>query len=222
MSETISSDGPVVIFIQARMSSSRLPGKTMLDLPHTQKEFKVIDHVVQRCCKAKNADLVCVLTSVDKSDDVLVNYLEQKKVPVFRGPLNNVLRRFYMASQIYKPKYIVRITADCPLIEPDEIDRMIEVLIKEKVDYVCNRGSITSAPDGLDVEVFTTETLFKVYNDPHEPDIEHVTFSMRTKPKFSHSFPDYDKGPLGSVKLSLDTLSDYWLIDFIFSNYILK
>lgn len=140
------------IFVQARMSSSRLPGKVLLDLGGKP----VLRWVVDRCRQARFATSVVVLTSAQRDDDAIASYCEAEGIDFLRGPLEDVLERFYLASEFYNVKNFVRVTADCPFIEPTIIDTVIANGICNKYDYTGLSGDF---PDGLDCTFFSRNAV---------------------------------------------------------------
>ncbi len=164
-----------IAFIQARMSSSRFPGKVLLPLAGVP----MIVYMARRARKARLLDDVVVVTSTDASDDALANALEEADVHVFRGDLENVLKRYADAAQAFDSQDIVRLTGDCPLIDPDVIDAVISLRRSASTDYASNVDPATY-PDGLDVECFTREVLGRALMEAtRAPHREHVTLWMR-------------------------------------------
>lgn len=161
-----------VAIIQARMSSTRLPGKVLMDLAGTP----VIDHVVQRSRAAKHIDEVAVATSVDASDDALAEHLEAAGVTVVRGSLDDVLSRYQGAASALDAETIVRITGDCPLIDPAVIDAVVSGFRREpEVDY-CSNTLRRTYPLGMDTEVFSRAALERACREAHSTiEREHVT-----------------------------------------------
>lgn len=144
----------VVAIIQARMGSSRLPGKVLKDLAGES----VLARVVHRTRQAKLLSEVVVATSVLASNDCLVGECERLRVACFRGDEADVLDRYYRAAQAFSADVIVRITADCPLIDPALIDSTVTAFLDNRVDYATN-ALVVTYPRGLDVEVFTSSAL---------------------------------------------------------------
>lgn len=164
-----------VAFIQARMSSSRFPGKVLLPLDGVS----MIVYMARRARKARLLDDVVVVTSTDTSDDALANALIETQIPVFRGHLEDVLQRYADAAQGFDPQEIVRLTGDCPLIDPDVIDAVISLRRSARTDYASNVDPATY-PDGLDVECFTRELLERALAEATRASHrEHVTLWMR-------------------------------------------
>jgi spore coat polysaccharide biosynthesis protein SpsF (cytidylyltransferase family) len=169
-----------VAIIQARMASSRLPGKVLADLVGRP----VLWHVVQRVCQARRADHVLVATSVSSADDPLARFCANAGIDMFRGSEHDVLDRFYQAALVTQADTIVRITADCPLIDPDVIDRVLQVHASGSFDYTSN-VILYSYPDGLDVEAIRMETLARTWREAMQPsDREHVTPYVRFSNRF--------------------------------------
>lgn len=164
-----------IAFIQARMSSSRFPGKVLLPLGGVP----MIVYMARRARKARLLDDAVVVTSTNSSDDALVNALVEAQIPVFRGHLENVLQRYADAAQTFGAAEIVRLTGDCPLIDPDVIDAVVSLRRNTQSDYASN-GEPPSFPDGLDVECFTFELLTRAIEKANRvSQLEHVTLWMR-------------------------------------------
>jgi spore coat polysaccharide biosynthesis protein SpsF len=163
-------------FIQARMSSSRLPGKVLASL----QGLPLIVYMAQRAARARLLDGVVVVTSTDPSDDALVAVASAAGVAVFRGDLNDVLLRYVQAAQAHPADVIVRLTGDCPLIDPAVIDAVIDARATASADYASNIDP-PSFPDGLDVECFTRTSLNRAHlQSTLASEREHVTLWMRT------------------------------------------
>jgi spore coat polysaccharide biosynthesis protein SpsF len=144
----------VVAIIQARMGSTRLPGKVLKDLAGET----VLARVVKRTRRATLLDEVVVATTTQPADDVIVRESERLGVAYFRGDEADVLDRYYRAAQRFAADVVVRVTSDCPLIDPELIDTTVDAFLKQKADYATNALVITY-PRGLDVEVFTAAAL---------------------------------------------------------------
>lgn len=165
-----------IAFIQARCSSSRFPKKVLSSL----NGMKMIEFMVARARRARHVDQVVVLTSIEASDDPLVAVLQDAGIPFHRGSLDDVLGRFVSASKQFPAPVYVRLTGDCPLVDPAVLDAVVAGLTQHQVDYASNVDPPTF-PDGLDVECFTAEAL--ALADQHAqigPEREHVTLWMRS------------------------------------------
>lgn len=163
-----------VAFIQARMSSTRYPGKVLIDLAGTP----LIEFMVRRVQKAQLIDHIVLLTSTDPSDNPLAEWAGNSGTPIFRGSLDDVLGRFAHAAEAYPAENYVRLTGDCPLSDPVIIDTVIGLHRESGSDYTCNTSPPTY-PDGLDVEVFTARALANANRfASRASEREHVTAWM--------------------------------------------
>ena len=135
----------------------------------------MLAHQIARIAQAKHIDHIVVATSNETSDDVIETLCHRLDIDCYRGSLNDVLDRYYQASVQYAPTHVVRLTGDCPLIDADIIDNIIELHISTNADYTSNCAPATF-PDGLDAEVLTFATLKKVWQQAKKPsEREHVT-----------------------------------------------
>jgi spore coat polysaccharide biosynthesis protein SpsF len=154
----------VVAIIQARMSSSRLPGKVLLDIGGQP----MLARVVARTSRSVTVDQVLVATTTDASDDPVAACCDSIGVTYTRGSMHNVLDRYYQAAKQSKADVVVRITADCPVIDPVLIDDCINTLLGGSFDFTCNRlppPFTRTYPIGLDTEVCTFAALDKAWNE---------------------------------------------------------
>jgi len=199
--------GRTVIVAQARMSSTRMPGKSLANLGG----MPVIDHVLQRAARAELADDVIVATTTHSSDDVLVEHLEAIGVAFVRGSLDDVLSRYVLAAQAAGAETIVRLTCDCPLIDPAVIDRVIAAFCERpQVDY-CSNTLIRSYPIGMDAEAFSCAALGIAASDAkNQLEREHVTPYLYQHPELfrlrSVEAPDWARRP--QLRLTLDEPAD--------------
>jgi spore coat polysaccharide biosynthesis protein SpsF len=169
----------VTAIIQARMASTRLPGKVMKEVIGRPLLSYLIERV--RCCKGiKN---IILATTVNPEDDIIAMLGGKEGVNIFRGSENNVLERFYEAATMFNARHIMRVTADCPLIDPDILYMLIEYYFVENMDYVSNCAYPT-LPDGLDSEIFTFKALDYAHKHAVLPsELEHVTPYIRSHPE---------------------------------------
>lgn len=169
----------IICIVQARMSSTRLPGKVLLDLSGKP----VVAQVFNQLSYSKLLNNIILATTIDPSDDLLEEWAINNSIKYFRGSLENVLERFYETAKMYNADAIVRITADCPLIDPELIDICIEKFSVGNYDYYSNTNPPTF-PDGLDCEIFKFSALKDAYrNAQMKSEIEHVTPYMRNHPE---------------------------------------
>lgn len=192
----------VVVILQARMSSSRLPGKV---LKHIVGQ-PMLALQIERINYAKLVNELIVATSTDSSDQPIQDWCNEKKVKCFRGDLNNVLDRYFQASKLSTAEHIIRLTADCPLIDSTIIDEVIKLHLEEKNDYTSN-AIVPSFPDGLDVEIMTQKTLNNSWElSGKASEKEHVTLHIRNHPK---------KYKIGSYKQDANLKNKRWTVDHI-------
>jgi len=195
---------PVVAIVQARMGSSRFPGKVLMPLGQTT----VIGFLLKRLSSSKEIGRVVLATSLEASDDILAGHVSRLGFEVFRGSEMDVLDRFFQAARIFAPEIVVRITGDCPLIDAAVVDRAIRELRDTGADYASNVDP-PSFPDGLDVEVFTFKALEQVWREAgSSEDREHVTTRFRGNSSFRraniHAAENHS-----SLRWTIDDQSDY-------------
>lgn len=205
----------IIAVIQARLTSTRLPKKIMLDL-HGKP---LLCHVVERVKQAKLIDSIVLAIPDSSSNDDLGLFVKQYDWNVFRGSENDVLSRYYHAATQFKADVIVRITSDCPLIDPKIIDETIKQHIRDGNDYTAV-GVEGGFPRGLDVEVFNFISLKIAYSSAVErSEREHVTLFIYQNPKlFRICFVEANgilKRP--DIRLTVDTEEDLLLIREIYS-----
>lgn len=194
-------------FIQARMSSSRFPGKVLAPL-HGKP---ILRHVIDRVALCIRPSLITVLTSREESDDPIAAFCQWLNIPVFRGSLDNVFLRFRQALEIYPCDYFFRITADSPQLRPDILQRMLLVAMQNggECDLVTN-ALVRSYPVGQSVELIKTSTFLTI--DPETLDSqeeEHVTpYFYRNHKQFYIINLENPQGDQSEVHLAVDTLED--------------
>ncbi|QGQ93526.1 acylneuraminate cytidylyltransferase [Paenibacillus psychroresistens] len=201
-----------VAIIQARMGSTRLPGKVMMQL----MDRSVLGHVINRLQQVKFIDEIIVATSTLQMDDVIEDEAIKCGVSVFRGSEQDVLSRYYEAAIRANAEIIVRVTSDCPLIDPETTALIIEAFLQSDLDYLTNK-LVKTFPRGLDTEVFTMGALNEAYNKAVKPEQrEHVTPYIYQNPdqfKFNFYKGEVDHS---QHRWTLDTPEDWELISEIF------
>lgn len=158
----------VVAIIQGRMSSSRLPGKILADIAGQP----MLTRVFTRASRAQTLREVIFATTTDASDDPVAEYCDFSGIPCTRGSQFDVLDRYYQAAKQTKADVVVRITADCPVIDPELIDNVVNTLLEDEYDFVCNRLPppwSRTYPIGLDVEACTFKVLGQAWKEAKEP-----------------------------------------------------
>jgi len=212
--------GKILCIIQARMGSERLPGKVM-------KEFggkPMIEHSLRRGAGSDRVDQVVLATSDKESENVMVDYLTKKGFPVFRGDENNVLKRYVDCEEMYRGDIIIRVTGDCPFIDPDIIDNVITYFLINDYDYVR-----LDVPDtfvrGFDVEIFTKNAMLRVYDitkniEGDSPYKEHVTYYMYKHPEeFKIGYVKGSELYTKNYRLCVDTPQDFELVTNIYNHF---
>jgi len=161
----------VLALVQARMGSTRFPGKVMSSI----HGVPMIELLLGRLALAKRIDTIIVATSKNPKNRSLIKHIRSLGIGVFEGSENDVLERYYKAAKLYRPDAVVRITGDCPLVDPQLVDSLIASFTSQEVDYLTNTNP-PSYPDGLDIEVFTFSALEKAVREATTPSHrEHVT-----------------------------------------------
>lgn len=204
----------ILAILQARTSSSRMPGKVLK--PILGKEMLL--RQIERIQYSKIIDKLIVATSINPSDDAIEKMCQDNNIKLYRGDLNNVLDRFCQCARQYNPEHIVRLTGDCPLIDWQVIDQTIKFYKEGKYDYVNNRSK-PAFPDGLDVEVFSYSALKSASDNAVLPsEKEHVTLYIRhRKDKFKLGYY-YSAKDLSHMRWTVDKLEDFILIEKIYKN----
>jgi spore coat polysaccharide biosynthesis protein SpsF len=198
--------GMILAVLQARMSSTRLPGKVMADL----EGAPMILRQIERLKRARRLDSIAVATSTDPSDDGLAAMLALHDVPVRRGPLDDVLARYAAALEAFGPaEVLVRLTADCPLADPEVIDATVQLLVERGLDYAANTPAHRTYPKGLDVEVMKAEALLRAAREAKDPyEREHVTPYLYRRPEmFAQDFIS-QAADEGEVRWTVDRPDD--------------
>ncbi len=205
----------VTAILQARMTSSRLPGKVLMDV----EGMPMIGRQIERIRAAKLLDEIIVATSTDPSDDVLTEYVESMGVNVKRGSLNDVLQRFVDVLDTSNCKTVVRLTADCPLADSEVIDEAVEMFLNSGVDYVSN-GLDRTFPRGLDVEVVRPEVLREVAQKDFRPmSREHVTYGIYTRADLYSTANFSQKPSFANFRWTVDTQDDLDFVRNVYKNF---
>ncbi len=209
----------VVAIIQARMGSSRLPGKVLEEIGGKPMLFRV----VVRARRARTLGRVVVATTTDSSDDPLAVYCRRQGFPCFRGDVYDVLDRYYRAAQTFQAQTVVRLTADCPMIDPGEIDRTVQAFFAAQVDFAANRLPPPwkrTTPIGLDTEVVRFGALEKTWREAKEKyQREHVMPYLYDQPgRFKTILVNHDPD-LGHFRWTVDTPEDLTLLRTIYEHF---
>ena len=201
-----------IAIIQGRMSSSRLPGKILLDIAGKP----MLQHMVERTRLAKTVDQVVVATSTDPSDDPVEEFCREFGVPFYRGSQADVLDRFYQAAHLFQAGTVVRLTADCPLLDPVLVDETVSLFRSSGADFTANRlppPFHRTYPIGLDTEVCSFAALERAWKEATAlHDREHVLpYLYEVEGRFRVAVLNYHQD-YGSLRWTVDTPADLELV----------
>ena len=204
-----------VAIVQARMGSTRLPNKVMQPV---SASIPMIEVLLSRLRKSQEIDQIIVATSVKEINRPLADYVKKIGYDVYQGSENDVLDRYYQTALKYSSDIVVRITADCPIIDPEVVDDVIKAYKASDSDYISNTNPPTY-PDGLDVEVFSFAALKTAWQEAKkQPEREHVTPYIRESKKFKTENITNTKD-FSSERWTVDEPEDYEVIKLIFSYF---
>jgi len=205
----------VVGIIQARMGSTRLPGKVMADI----RGRPMLWHVVGRTRAAATLDEVVVATTTEAADDVIVALCRERGVDCFRGNEKDVLDRYYKAAREHTADAVVRITSDCPLIDPEIVDKTVRAFLAEQPDYASN-GVVRTYPRGLDTEVVTFRALELAWREARQPyQRTHVTPYIYENPGRFRILSVTGDGDFSANRWTVDTPEDLELVRAIYAQF---
>ncbi|MBI87328.1 MAG: glutamate-1-semialdehyde aminotransferase [Candidatus Marinimicrobia bacterium] len=207
-------DLKIIAIVQARFSSKRLPGKVLKEVSGKS----LLEILLTRLSKSKLIDTIIVATGISKENDVIEEHVKNLGYKIFRGSEDNVLKRFYDCALINNADAIVRITGDCPLIDPELVDKVIELFKKNNADYASNTDPPTF-PDGLDISIFSLDALKVAFNKSKESyQLEHVTPYIRKNDQFKKvnyaSDIDFSK-----KRWTVDEISDFKVITSVINYF---
>ena len=204
----------IAAIVQARMGSSRLPGKVMKSI----QDMPMIEILIKRLSKSKLVHQIIVATSINDENAPLVNHLESMNIECEIGSEEDVLSRYYNAAKKNQVDVIVRITGDCPLVDANIVDRCIKEFIDKDVSYISNVSPCTF-PDGLDVEVFSFESLKDAYlNNTLSTEKEHVTPYIINSKNYKKSNIKHSKD-LSQSRWTVDEMLDFEVIKEVFNYF---
>jgi spore coat polysaccharide biosynthesis protein SpsF (cytidylyltransferase family) len=204
-----------LVFLQARLDSTRLPEKVLRKV----NNVALIDLQIERILKSKlSGGLVIVIPDTEINDKLSEHLLSQGRL-VFRGSSGNVLKRFYDASKIYKSELIIRLTADCPLVMPSLIDCMLEYFDQVNAEYLSNRLPPTF-PDGLDIEIFQSKILTElIKRDLTDQEKEHVTLGIYEEETIFKVANYANNRDLSNYRWTVDYMDDFEFIKKVYEYF---
>ncbi len=200
--------------IQARMGSTRLPGKVLMKL---DKQNTVLDYVIQQLKHCKNIEKIIIATTSLKEDDVIETFAKNNNILYFRGSSLDVLDRYHQCAKLHNLTTIIRITADNPLIDPNIVEKVLNEFKLHSYDYVSN-VIIRSFPYGTETEVFSFDALEKAWNNTkNDNEREHVTPYFYNNPKKFKIHNVKHQNDLSSFRWTVDQIEDFTLVKNIIS-----
>lgn len=205
----------VAAIVQARMKSTRLPGKVLKSIAGAP----LLWHVLHRLRACQTLDVIVVATSTDPADDAIESYCRSQGVLCVRGPEDHVLRRYALAAEACKADIVVRVTSDAPLIDPGFVDYLVRGLIENDADFVMMEDGVAVAHEGADP--FTRRALDKLVSHAVDDPVakEHVSAYFKTHPDFVRiarlPAPAWLRFP--GTRLSIDTPSDAAFLDAVYA-----
>jgi len=203
----------ILAITQARIGSSRLPEKILM----TIEGITLLEIHLKRILGSKKISALKVATTIESEAGKIIEICNKTGVSFYQGSVNNVLERFYYAAESEAPDWVVRLTSDCPLIDSELIDKVIQFTIDNDLDYGSNT-LLPTYPDGQDVEVFKYTALIKAHKESElKSDIEHVTPYIWRNSSFMNgnlfrSDCFKNKDDLSALRMTVDTMEDYLLI----------
>jgi len=207
----------IVAIIQARMGSTRLPGKVLMDIAGQT----MLARVVNRVRRSTRIDETVIATTVSQSDEPVVAECQKLNVTCFRGSEKDVLDRYYQAALAYNAEGVVRITSDCPLTDPGIVDLVIREFFKKvPLDYASNNLPPRTFPRGVDVEVFSWTALERAWFQDHNPAWrEHVTPFLYRNPQSFRLHRVINQTDYSSMRWTVDTTEDLALVRRVFEHF---
>ena len=197
------------------MGSTRLPGKVLMGV----NGRTLLAYQLDRISKSKKLNKVVIATSTLEKDDVIEAFCKDYGVDCYRGSENDVMSRYYECAKKYNPDTVVRMTADCPLIDPEIIDKVVQKFKDNNVDYCANTvpPETSKFPDGSDIEVFSMKALERAnieVQDEHRR--EHVTFQFWQDKNYTSSQYIQDKD-WSKYRITVDYPEDFEVVQYVFN-----
>lgn len=206
----------ITAIIQARLGSTRLPGKTLVEV----NGRSLLGHLVRRLAVSKCVDEIVIATTTHKRDDAIVKFAKDNNITFYRGSEEDVLDRFYKTCLEFNVETVVRVTPDCPILDPQVVDIVISKYMEGNYDYVSNT-IMPTFPDGLDTEIFSFRALERAWDEATLPsEREHVTAYIVKHPEKFRLFNVKKEGEdLSYLRWTVDTEKDLEFVKQIFLNY---
>ena len=198
--------------IQARMSSTRLPGKVLMKVMGRP----LLSYQIERLCFSKRINEIIIATTTNKEDDAIAELAQKEGLKVFRGSEDDVLDRYYQASKVYNAEHIMRLTGDCPLIDPNICDRIIKVYFNSGADYVHTGESFA---EGLDCGIISFKALSGAWHTAKlNSEREHVTLYIKNHPEKFDSITVENETDDRNYRITIDEQNDFFVVKAISEN----
>ncbi|MBK8505407.1 MAG: glycosyltransferase family protein [Saprospiraceae bacterium] len=209
----------VVAIIQARMGSSRLPGKVLKPILGQA----LIARIHERVSAASLVDHTMIAATIDSRDEELEMWCASQEISIYRGPVDDIIGRFYEASQLFNTSAVIRLWGDCPFLDPAIIDQAVNIFIEQKLDYLNTFAPQRTFPAGLDFEIYHIDTLRFYYEQIKDPYYREFPFEyFRKNPERFKIFNlTYPKN-LSHINLTVDYQEDFELASRIYGFYYPK
>ncbi len=205
-----------IAIIQARMGSTRLPGKVMMDLAGQP----MLARVVERTRRATTVDAVVVATTIAAEDAVICEFCSQRGYPCFRGSVTDVLDRYYGAATQFGADAVIRVTADNPIVDPDIIDGVVCAFAATRPDYASNHLHPRTYPIGLGVEIFTLDALRRAWHEGLDSaSREHVTKYILDHPQHFRLLAVPGPTDWSALRWTVDTIEDLVFVRLIYNHF---
>jgi spore coat polysaccharide biosynthesis protein SpsF len=202
----------VTAIIQARMTSTRLPGKVLMEVMGRP----LLSYQIERLRFCKRIDEIIIATTTNKEDDPIVELVQKEGLNFYRGLENDVLDRYYQAAKEYEAVHIMRLTADCPLIQPDICDSIANAYFESNVDYI--RTGKTFA-EGLDCEIIGFKALAQAWREAKlKAEREHVTLYISKHPEFLKTMVKENDTDDSNYRITVDEEEDFIVVKTILEN----
>lgn len=206
----------VTAIIQARMTSTRLPGKVLMEVMGRP----LLSYQIERLRHSKMIDKIIIATTVNKEDDTIVNLCQKEGIDFYRGSENDVLGRYYQTAKKYNAAHIMRLTADCPLIDPMTCDLVVKKYICEDADYVHTGQSFC---EGIGCEIFNFDVLEKMWKNAHlKSEREHVTLYIRNHLDELNCITLENETDDSKYRITVDEKNDFFVVKAVLENLYSK
>ena len=204
----------ITAIIQARMASTRLPGKILKNLGPKS----LLEHIIERLTYSKYISKIVVATTINPKDDEVVDWLEAKQVLYFRGSESDVLNRYYESARFHGARHIARITSDDPFKDPTIIDAVAELYFNDKLDFAYNNKPPSFA-EGLDTEIFSFDAISQANSNAVDPfEREHVTQHFYRNPDRFTQKNLLSQKDFSHLRWTIDTQEDFNMADEVYRN----